>query len=125
MLSLLCVLLVEVEDVFNALRCELLAQGRRFTPSPLAVVETPHGVCPAVAIRDTETDLVLCEHLLKRLTIHRARIKEGLHHLVAENLLEPTLLEATAMQIPIRFRLPRVGQHLTPLVAHEFIVHLP
>ncbi|WIK84186.1 hypothetical protein CJ193_008945 [Pseudoglutamicibacter albus] len=92
-LSLLCVLLVEVEDIFNAIRCKFLAQGRRFTPSPLAVVETPHGVCPAVAIRDTETDLVLCEHLLKRLTIHRARIKEGLHHLVPKDLLEAAVLE--------------------------------
>lgn len=39
---------------------------------------------------------MLGEHLLEGFTVHTARIKEGLHHLVAENLLEPTLLERTA-----------------------------
>lgn len=124
MLSLLCVLLVEVEDVFNALRCELIAQRRRFTPPPLAVVESSHRVGPPVAISHPEPDLVLGEHLLEGFTVHTARIKEGLHHLVAENLLEAAVLEAVAPQVPVGLGLLRVREHLTPLVAHELIVHL-
>ena len=44
---------------------------------------------------------MLSEHLLERFTINRARIEERLHHFVSEHLLEPTLCETTATQIPI------------------------
>ena len=68
---------------------------------------------------------MLSEHLLKRFAVNRARIEQCFHHFVAEDLLEPTLLEATATQIPIRFRLLWIREHLGDLVPHQLIVHLP
>lgn len=124
MLSLLVVLLVEREDLLDLRAHELLAQRRRLAPPPLAVIETPHRVRPAVTVSDTKTDLVLRKNLLERFTINRARIEQCFHHFVAEDLLEAALSEPTATQIPIGLRLLRIGEYLAPLVAHEFVVHL-
>lgn len=125
MLSLLVVLLVEVEDLLDLRALELIAQRRRLATPPLPVVRSPHRIRPSITISDTETDLVLSEHLLKRFAVNRARIEQCFHHFVAEDLLEPTLLEATATQIPIRFRLLWIREHLAALVPHQLIVHLP
>lgn len=125
MLSLLVVLLMEREDLLDLRALELLAERRRLAPSPLPVVQTPHRIRPSIAISHTETDLVLREHCFERLTINRSRIEEGLHHLVAEHLLKATLCEPTATQIPVGLWLLGVGEHLTPFVPHQLVVHLP
>lgn len=76
LLCVVCVLLVEREDLFNTLRCELTAERGRLTPSPLTVISASHGVRLAIPNCDAQTYFVLSEHLLERLTINRARIEE-------------------------------------------------
>ena len=128
MLSLLCnslILLTECEDLPNTLRCELIAERRCLTPSPLTVVIPSHGVRPTIPIRDAQTYLILSEHLLERLTINRALIEDRLHHLVSEHLLETAVLERAATQIPIRLGLLWVRKHLTALITHKLVIDLP
>lgn len=67
---------------------------------------------------------MLGEHLLEGLTINAARIEQRLSDLVPEHLLEPAVLEAAATQVPVRFRLLRIREHLATLVAHELVVDL-
>ena len=128
MLSLLCnslILLTECEDRSNTLRCELIAERRCLTPSPLTVVIPSHGVRPTIPIRDAQTYLMLSEHLLERLTINRVLIEERLHHFVSERLLKPTFCKSTTTQIPIGLRLLWVREHLTALITHELVINLP
>lgn len=128
MLSLLCnslILLTECEDRSNTLRCELIAERRCLTPSPLTVVIPSHGVRPTIPIRDAQTYLILSEHLLERLTINRVLIEERLHHFVSERLLKPTFCKSTTTQIPIGLRLLWVREHLTALITHELVINLP
>ena len=125
LLSGVLVLLVESEDVLDALRRELIAHRRRFPSSPLPVVGATHGVGPAIAFCDPQPHLVLAEQLLERLTVDAARIEQCLRDLVAEYLLEVAVLEAAATQIPVRLRLLRIREHLAALVTHELVVDLP
>ena len=118
-------LLTECEDRPNTLRCELIAERRCLTPSPLTVVITSHGVRPTIAIRDAQTHLMLSENLLERLTINRALIKERLHHYVSELLLETAVLERAATQIPIGLGHLWVREHLTALITHKLVIDLP
>lgn len=128
MLSLLCnslILLTECEDRSNTLRCELIAERRCLTPSPLTVVIPSHGVRPTIAIRDAQTHLMLSEHLLERLTINRALIEDRLNHFVSEHLLEPTFCKSTTTQIPIGLGLLWIRKHLTALITHKLVINLP
>ena len=68
---------------------------------------------------------MLSKHLLERLAINRTLIEKRLHHLVSEHLLEPTLSETTATQIPIGLRLLWVRKHLTTFITHKLVVRLP
>lgn len=127
MLSLLCnslILLTECEDLSNTLRCELIAERRCLTPSPLTVVIPSHGVRPTIPIRDAQTYLMLSEQLLERITINRALIEERSHHYVSELLLKPTFYKSTPTQIPIGLRLLWVRKHLTALITHELVIDL-
>lgn len=121
---LLSFLRVVVENLLRSLRSEFGGEPGGLLATELPVVIAAHFVAPPVAVRDRESDAVLCEYLLESVPADGTGVGESCEHLVAENLLEPARFECLPAQLPVRLRLLRIREDLQSLVPHELVVKL-
>jgi hypothetical protein len=68
---------VIIKDELCALGGELGCERRGFLPAPLAVVLTPHGIRPAIAVGYPEPHPVLREHVLELFAVNGLFVFEG------------------------------------------------